>query len=151
MGDLNFEQVLQMAKSKLPPTAMALPDPIDYVELEPLDEDQKPELLYPVADNEDNQRKYDDDLEDEADMSVFMALTPPQIKPTQRGVYTVVRAACVKGPLAEGEVCEVWTSADDTVTMAAVIPHQEFTALVEDVKDNRILASAITVAAKESA
>ncbi len=151
MGDLNFEQVMQMARSKRLPTIDILPEP-EEIDLEPIDENEKPDLLYPVDNYTEENVEEMTIEEDEEGIGVFKALTIPQVKPTTKGVFAVAKAVCIKGPFKEGELCEVWAGHELVNMFTNIRPDQTFKASLDEVIENegKALIKGIAVA-KESA
>ncbi len=147
MGELNFEQVMEMAKDRELPTIGILPEPEEFeVDFEPIDENEKPDLLYPEDDAEEiSEEKY------EKSVGVFKTLTLPQIRPTTKGVYVVVRAACIEGPFEAGELCEIWAS-EELAIFTDIKPDQTFQASIKKInKDERKAVVEEIAVAKESA
>lgn len=70
MGDLNFEQIAAMLKNKLRPINLT-PDFLPFtcnIGLEPADEDEKPELLYPPTDENTIDEEDEEEYETECDV-----------------------------------------------------------------------------------
>ncbi|KXG77592.1 hypothetical protein AN618_09620 [Fervidicola ferrireducens] len=184
MGDLNFEQVAAMIKNKLKPEKFNFN--LDFlpitcnIGIEPADEDEKPELLYPpvnedVIDEEDeeyeteydektmetgdeskevfsiqeggtpeeylNEEHLDEEERDEKE-GIFKALTPAKKKVTSKGVFTYIRAACMKGPFGKGELCEVYAVGDGLLEVA---PYQDFSAEILSYKDGAVLVDNVLI------
>jgi hypothetical protein len=162
MGEMNFEQVINLVKSKQLPTLDILPEP-ENISFEQVDENEKPDLLYPNQDEEleelNNEEEPDASTHDPYDeypfdsaFSTFKALTLPQVKTTPKGLFVYLKAACLRDPFGEfddGELCEVWARAKHADVLKHLKPEQIFTGEIEEAKNGMALVKEIKI--KESA
>lgn len=89
-----------------------------------------------------NEERSDDDEERDEKEGIFKALTPAKKKVTSKGVFTYIRAACMKGPFGKGELCEVYAVGDGLLEVA---PYQDFSAEILSYKDGAVLVDNVLI------